>query len=358
MTQKSVKSAQWYDLKYLAALSIPATLVIGLVFKGGWSYFTPVYVFVLVPILETLLPKDTSNIEGKVRSKKEASQLFDWMLYANIPIVYGLLIITLITLTTTVINTYEVIGLVFSLGIVLGSNGINVGHELGHRKNPVERFFAKLLLLPSFYMHFYIEHNFGHHLHAATAEDPATARYNQSVYSFWFTSVTRQYVNAWRIQKKLLKREGVPFYSFKNDMMWYTILQLLYATAVWGFFSLEGLAYILGAGIVGFLLLETVNYIEHYGLLREKLASGRYERVKEIHSWNSNHVMGRIVLYELTRHSDHHYKSSRKYQILNYYDTSPQMPFGYPTSMVLSLLPPLWFHIMNPRIPKNMLPAD
>lgn len=357
MTQKSVKSAQWYDLKYLAALSIPATLVVGLVLKGGWSYFTPIYVFVVVPILEMLLPHDTSNIEGERRSKKAVSPLFDWMLYANIPIVYGLLLITLITLTTTILNTYEVIGLVFSLGIVLGSNGINVGHELGHRKNPVERFFAKLLLLPSFYMHFYIEHNFGHHLHAATTEDPATARFNQSVYSFWFTSVSRQYVNAWRIQKNLLKREGAPFYSFKNDMLWYAVLQLSYAAGVWVFLGPKGLMFAIGAGIVGFLLLETVNYIEHYGLLREKLASGRYERVKEIHSWNSNHVMGRIVLYELTRHSDHHYKSSRKYQVLNYYDTSPQMPFGYPTSMVLSLLPPLWFNIMNPRIPKNMLPA-
>lgn len=357
MTQKSVKSAIWYDLKYLAALSIPATLVVGLIYKGGWSFLTPVYVFVLVPVLEILLPHDTSNYEGDTRSKKEASSLFDWMLYANIPIIYGLLLTTLITLTTIPINTYELVGLVFSLGIVLGSNGINVGHEMGHRKNPVERFFAKLLLLPSFYMHFYIEHNFGHHLHAATKEDPATAGYNQSVYSFWFTSVTRQYSNAWRIQKKLLRTDGLSFFSIKNDMFWYTILQLLYAMGVWQFFGLPGLGYAVASGIVGFLLLETVNYIEHYGLLRQKLPSGRYERVKEIHSWNSNHVMGRIVLYELTRHSDHHYKSSRKYQILNYHDTSPQMPYGYPTSMVLSLLPPLWFRIMNPLIPKNMLPA-
>ncbi|NND16931.1 MAG: alkane 1-monooxygenase [Eudoraea sp.] len=348
----------WYDLKYLAALSIPATLVIGLIFKGGWAYFTPIYVFILVPIIETLLSHDTSNYEGEERSKKEASPIFDWMLYANIPIVYGLLIITLITLTSTALTTAEIVGLVFSLGIVLGSNGINVGHEMGHRKNPIERFFAKMLLLPSFYMHFYIEHNFGHHLHAATKEDPATAGYNQSVYSFWFTSVTRQYVNAWRIQNKLLKSDGFSFFSNKNDMLWYTVLQLLYAVGLWGFFGIIGLGYGIAAGIAGFLLLETVNYIEHYGLLREKMPSGRYERVKEIHSWNSNHVIGRIVLYELTRHSDHHYKSSRKYQVLNYHDTSPQMPYGYPTSMVLSLLPPLWFRIMNPRIPKNMIPSS
>jgi alkane 1-monooxygenase len=107
-------------------------------------------------------------------------------------------------------------------------------------------------------------------------------------------------------------------------------------------------------GGVGFLLLETVNYIEHYGLLRKKLPSGRYERVRQVHSWNSNHIVGRIVLYELTRHSDHHYKSSKKYQLLDYHESSPEMPFGYPTSMVLSLVPPLWFRIMNPRVPEEM----
>ena len=107
-------------------------------------------------------------------------------------------------------------------------------------------------------------------------------------------------------------------------------------------------------GIIGFLLLETVNYIEHYGLVRFKMPSGRYERVRECHSWNSNHVVGRIVLYELTRHSDHHYKSSKKYQTLDYHDISPQMPYGYPTSMVLSFFPPLWFNIMNKRVPKEM----
>ena len=107
--------------------------------------------------------------------------------------------------------------------------------------------------------------------------------------------------------------------------------------------------------ITGFLLLETVNYIEHYGLLRKKKESGRYERVMEIHSWNSNHVIGRIMLYELTRHSDHHYKTSKKYQVLACHDDSPQMPYGYPTSMVLSLIPPLWFKIMNKRIPKQMI---
>ncbi|WP_394748501.1 alkane 1-monooxygenase [Spongiimicrobium salis] len=342
------------DLKYLAAFSIPISALLSLYFKGYWSFFTPMYTFVLIPIMELLLPQNTDNFEGEERNEKEKSVLFDLLLYANIPIVFGLLGFTLYTVAFTSIHLYETVGLCISLGIVLGVNGINVAHELGHRQTTHERYLGKLLLLPSYYMHFYIEHNFGHHANAATKEDPATAAFNQSVYSFWFTSVFRQYIGAWKLQNRLLKNAKLSFLSYKNDMLWYTIFQLAYSSLLFYFFGTTGLVFALAAGIVGFLLLETVNYIEHYGLLRKKLASGRYERVREVHSWNSNHVMGRIVLYELTRHSDHHYKSSKKYQILDYHDISPQMPYGYPTSMVLSFVPPLWFKIMNPRIPKEM----
>jgi alkane 1-monooxygenase len=226
---------------------------------------------------------------------------------------------------------------------------------LGHRQASNERFLGKLLLLPTQYMHFYIEHNFGHHLHAATPEDPATARYNQTVYSFWFTSVIRQYINAWKIQNKLLKNNNQGFFSVKNDMFWYTLFQISYLMFVFVFFGKIGLLFAFSAGLIGFLLLETVNYIEHYGLIRLKTKSGRYERVKEMHSWNSNHVIGRIVLYELTRHSDHHFKSSKKYQVLDCHNESPQMPYGYPTSMVLAMIPPLWFRIMNKRVPEEMI---
>ncbi len=345
------------DLKYLAALTLPLSAFIGISLGGIWSYFTPVYGFVLIPILEIILPLDNRNFDPRTKEKRAIKKVFDWMLYANLPIVYGLLFYFLWSFSQMTYAPYEIAGLILSLGIVLGTNGINVGHELGHRLKSKDRFLGKLLLLPSLYMHFYIEHNFGHHLHAATKEDPATARYNQSVYSFWITSVSRQLVKAWKIQLQLLGSEKRSFFSIKNDMFWYIILQLSYLILVFILFGLPTLWFALGAALVGFLLLETVNYIEHYGLLRHKKPSGRYERVKEIHSWNSNHVLGRIMLYELTRHSDHHYISSKKYQVLDCHEDSPQMPFGYPTSMVLSLLPPLWFKIMNKRIPTTMKPA-
>ncbi|MDM9629874.1 alkane 1-monooxygenase [Robiginitalea aurantiaca] len=345
------------SLKYLAAYTIPISAFIGVNMEGYWSFLTPLYAFVAIPLLEILLAQDAGNLTESARASKRLNPIYDLMLFVNIPIVFVLIWLVGTKISTGSYDFYEYVGFAFSLGIVLGTNGINVAHELGHRQGSVQRFLGKLLLLPSFYMHFYIEHNFGHHVHAATPEDPATARYNQSVYHFWVTSVFRQYINAWRIQRNLLKKESATFFSFKNDMFWYAIIQLAYIGLLYVVFGGFATAFLMLCGIIGFLLLETVNYIEHYGLLRLKRSSGRYERVQEIHSWNSNHVIGRIVLYELTRHSDHHFKSSKKYQLLDYHNSSPDMPYGYPTSMVLSLIPPLWFRIMNPRIPKEMKPA-
>jgi len=343
------------DLKYIAAFSIPLMAFISIYFTGVLSFLTPIYAFVFLPILELIVSTDHSNLSQDQTDSKLKKRLFDWLLYLNLPIVFGLLMFSLYEITQNTHAIYEIVGLIFSLGIVLAVNGINVAHELGHRQTTKERFIGKALLLPSLYMHFYIEHNFGHHLNAATPEDPATARYNQNVYSFWFTSIFRQYFKSWKIQNNLLKNNSLSFFSFKNDMFWYVVFQLTYLITVFLIFGYLGFAFALTSAVVGFVLLETVNYIEHYGLLRLKTKSGRYERVREIHSWNSNHVIGRIVLYELTRHSDHHYKTSKKYQVLACHDDSPQMPYGYPTSMVLSLIPPLWFKIMNKRIPKQMI---
>nr|WP_321221316.1 alkane 1-monooxygenase [uncultured Psychroserpens sp.] len=343
------------DLKYLAAFSIPIAAFISIYFKGSLVFITVIFSFIIIPILELIFPVENKNLESKDVENKLKNKIFDWLLYLNLPIVYGLVFFGIYEATNTPVETYELVGMIFSVGIVLGVNGINVAHELGHRQSTNERFLGKALLLPAQYIHFYIEHNFGHHLHAATPEDPATARYNQSVYSFWFTSIFRQYVKAWDIQQKLLKNNNKSFFSVKNDMFWYVLLQIGYLLTVFSFFGSIGLLFSISAAIVGILLLESVNYIEHYGLLRLKTKSGRYERVKEMHSWNSNHVIGRIVLYELTRHSDHHFKTTKKYQILDCHDESPQMPFGYPTSVVLAMVPPLWFGIMNKRVPKEMV---
>ena len=344
------------DLKYLVSYSMPLACVLGLCLRDYWTFFTPIFAFVLIPILEIILPIQNENLSNNESVAKNKSLFFDLLLYLNLPMVYGLLGWFLWSVPWANYSTAELTGLILSVGVVLGSNGINVAHELGHRQTRWEKTLGKLLLLPALYMHFYIEHNFGHHQKAATTEDPASARYNQTVYSFWVTSMVRQYMSAWNIQLGLLKKESAPFFSFKNDMMWYLVLQMVYLLLVFLLFSTQAMFAAVLVGLVAAVLLETINYIEHYGLSRLKTKSGRYERVSEIHSWNSNHILGRVILYELTRHSDHHHRAHKKYQLLDCHETSPQMPFGYPTSMVLALLPPLWFSIMNKRIPEAMKP--
>ncbi|WP_299212923.1 alkane 1-monooxygenase [uncultured Aquimarina sp.] len=343
------------DLKYISAYSIPIVALLSIWLQGVYTYLTPIYVFGLIPIIELFTPSSEENLDEDTRLSKSKKKLFDWLLYINLPIIYTILFYALYTISSFALATYEIVGIIISTGIVLGANGINVGHELGHRFSK-ERFIAKALLLPSLYMHFYVEHNFGHHLKAATNEDPATARYNQPLYFFWFSSVIGQYISAWKIQINLLKQNNQSFLSVKNDMFWYLVITSVYLGIIFSFFGLVGILIAISCGVVGFLLLETINYIEHYGLLRKKNKSGRYERVREIHSWNSNHLLGRILLFELTRHSDHHYRASKKYQILDHHQESPQLPFGYPTSMVLSMFPPLWFMLMNKRVPKEMKP--
>ena len=236
------------------------------------------------------------------------------------------------------------------MGLLLGSSGINVAHELGHKNSLLAKTSAILLLTPSLYTHFYVEHNRGHHKNVATPEDPATAFKGMSLYRFWIRSTIGSYMHAWVLENQRLKAESFFAKIYKNQMVWFSLIIVGYVTVVMTLFASNAVLYVLLAGIISFLFLETINYVEHYGLMRKQTSSGRYERVQPWHSWNSNHYLGRIILYELTRHSDHHFLANKKYQILDHHDTSPQLPYGYPSSMLISMVPPLWFSIMNKRV--------
>jgi alkane 1-monooxygenase len=230
---------------------------------------------------------------------------------------------------------------------------INVGHELGHRVKKFEQTLAKMLLLTSLYMHFYVEHNKGHHKRVATPEDPSSARYGEWIYSFYFRTIIFSYINAWKIANDETGKKGKPVFSFHNEMIQFTLIQIAFVAIIFFVFGWMVTLFYLAAAMIGILLLETVNYIEHYGLQRRSTGEGKYERAMPVHSWNSDHVIGRLMLFELSRHSDHHYLASRKYQVLRHHDDSPQMPTGYPGMMILSLFPPVWFYVMNPRV-KNI----
>lgn len=338
------------DIKYLFAYILPASGFLAVYARGGWSYLAVLIAFGAIPLLELISGTDHKNLSHEEYITRSEVKLFDWLLFLNIPLLFTLLICTFYIVSTVPIARYELTGIILSVGIIGGSAGINVAHELGHKPGIIHQLGAKFLLCPCLYMHFIIEHNRGHHLYVSTPQDPATSRYGEVVYTFWIRSVIMSYLHAWKLEATRLRKFNKSIVSLNNEMIKFTFFQFLYLLIVYFVFGTLALKLAIAIGCVSFLLLETINYIEHYGLMRKLMPGGRYERVNINHSWNSDHIIGRIMLYELTRHSDHHYKASKKYQVLESYESSPQLPFGYPTSMLIALVPPLWFYLMNPRL--------
>ena len=338
-------------LKYFLTLSIPFLAYVSFNSTGILTYAPIIEAFLIIPVLELFFKPSSKNISDAEEEMSKDDFSYDIILYMFVPIIYFLIWEFLISMSNP-ISISDKIGRTLSLGLICGGFGINIAHELGHRKNKFEQFLSKVLLLPSLYMHFFIEHNRGHHKRVSTKEDPSSARFGENIFSFWFRAVSFGYLSAWNIENNRLKRNGSNIISLKNEMLVYQLIQIILLVSIYNLFGFELLVYFVCCSVFGFLLLETVNYIEHYGLQRNKNDKGKYERVQPFHSWNSNHPIGRIMLFELSRHSDHHFNASRKYQVLKNHKNTPEMPTGYPGMMILSLIPPLWFYVMNNRVKK------
>lgn len=308
------------------------------------------FAFGCLPLADNFFKVDALNFDKEQEEIEKENKLYTYILYLVIPVQLIFLVWFLFSIQENGLTTTELIGRISAMGIMNGILGINVGHELGHRNNRFEQFLGEILLTSSLENHFLPYHNAGHHFNVATPNDAATARKNEPIYLFWFRSHFMSYFQAWKLENKRLQVSNRSWFHPQNRMVIYTICNLLLVTIIYYFFGLNVLLAFITSAVIGILLLETVNYIEHYGLLREKNKFGRYERVKHTHSWNSNHVIGKLVLFNLSRHSDHHYNGSKHYQLLKSLPKSPQMPTGYPGMMLLSLIPPLWFRIMNNKL--------
>ena len=317
----------------------------------GWQIWMPlVYAWIFIPLIELFLKADSSNMNAAEEELAKKDKTYDFLLYAVVLLQYAALYQFLYAMSHDSMTCIDVVGRIWVMGLLCGTFGINVGHELGHRVNVFEQLLAKMLLLTSQYMHFFIEHNKGHHKRVATPEDPSSARYGEPVYTFYFRTIFLSYFSAWNIANKEVRKKGKAVFSIYNEMIQFTFIQIAFVAIIFFEFGWLVTVYYLAAAAIGIALLETVNYIEHYGLQRKSLGDGKYERAMPEHSWNSDHVIGRLMLFELSRHSDHHYFASRKYQVLRHHENSPQLPTGYPGMMILALFPPAWFYIMNRRI--------
>ncbi|CAA9243133.1 MAG: Alkane-1 monooxygenase [uncultured Corynebacteriales bacterium] len=347
----------WVDRRrrlWLLAFVVPAlppvaVALVGLTGLGVFWLWGVIFTFVLVPLADLLVGDDRSNPPEEVAGALQRDPWYRWIVLAYLPVQYAVWAWSVWYVTTHDLSLAAQLGFAATVGIVVGV-GINAAHELGHKHERLEHHAAKLALAPTWYGHFFVEHNWGHHKKVATPEDPASSRLGESFYRFWPRTVLGSLRSAWGIERDRLRRRGKHPVTPANRVLHAWALSLL----LWaGTLALAGpgvLPFLVVQAVVGLTLLEAVNYVEHYGLLRERGPSGRYERVRPRHSWNNDHVVTNLLLYQLQRHSDHHENPARRFAALRHMEEAPQLPAGYASMILLALVPPLWRRVMDPRV--------
>jgi alkane 1-monooxygenase len=342
---------------FFSALILPVLLILGVYLGGANLFLIHCFVFIFVPVMDFLISTDRENVPKEAVSRVTQEKFYKLVTFFWVYVQFGVLIWGFYIVSVSHFSWWEFLAFASGMALITGGIGITVAHELGHKNDWLEQLYSKMLLMTVSYMHFFIEHNRGHHVRVATPDDPATSRFGESFYSFWYRSVFDGYQSAWELERERLSKKGIPFWSIHNQMIQFAILPLVFVSLAFGISSLlldrlvwEVPLFFFIQSVLGFSLLELVNYLEHYGMERRKMESGVYERVTPIHSWNASHVVSNFLLFQLQRHSDHHANAHKRYQVLNHYDESPQLPAGYSAMIILALFPPLWFATMDPRL--------
>jgi alkane 1-monooxygenase len=352
-----LNSATWTDPKryaWLLGLIVPLLPFLAwglyeLTGLGACWFFGPILVFIVFPLLDAIVGLDAENPPDSIIKWLEQDRYYRWCTYAFIPFQYAGLVLACWLWAEGGLSSFESIGLALTMGMVSGI-AINTAHELGHKRASLEKWLSKVALAQSGYGHFFIEHNRGHHVRVATPEDPASARLGESFWAFLPRTVSGSLGSAWELERARLDRVGHSAWSAHNDIVQAWAMTVVLFAVLTVAFGLVVLPYLLLQAAIGFCLLEVVNYLEHYGLRRQKKEDGRYERCLPEHSWNSNNVASNVLLYHLQRHSDHHANPTRRYQALRHVDEAPQLPTGYAGMIVLAWFPPLWRRVMDRRL--------
>lgn len=327
-------------------------LAIALADATGWRLllWLPLLVsYGAIPLLDWLLGTDTNNPPEAVVRELEREPFYRLLTYVAVPVLVGVLVAGFWYLMNVAAGPAEMLPIVLSLGLA-SAFAINTGHELGHKGSTLERRLALLVLAVPGYGHFRVEHNLGHHVHVATPEDSASARMGESLYRFLFRELPGGIVRGWRLESARLRRAGHGTWSVRNEILQSYGLTLLLQGGLVAWLGWATLPWLLLHNFWAWFALTAVNYIEHYGLLRQRRADGSYERCRPRHSWNSNHRVSNVLLFHLQRHSDHHAHAERRYQSLRHFDEAPQLPTGYMGMVLLSYFPTLFFRVMDPRL--------
>tara|TARA_B110000285_G_scaffold157176_1_gene175323 strand:+ start:947 stop:1984 length:1038 start_codon:yes stop_codon:yes gene_type:complete len=336
-------------LKYITAYIVPLLGLITFNSTGVYAYFGLIFLYILVPVLEEIIPQNTYNLKKVEKELAREDFFFDLTLYLIIPLHLFVIYDFLVTVSVSGLATSDLIANILMMGTILGVNGINVGHELGHKTDkPFKMFLAHIMLASTIQNHFIPYHNGGHHRDIGTPEDLTSAKEGDNFYFFALRSQIGGYFKTWKLESQRLKSEGKS--TAWNPMIIYTLIPLLLLVIICYFFDFNTTLIYFITSVYGISVLEAQNYFSHYGLRRKMQENGRYERVKPKHSWNSDHIIGRVLLFELTRHSDHHHMGAKPFQVLDSKQDSPLLPFGYPMMLMLSYFP----FIFKPLMKKHL----
>jgi alkane 1-monooxygenase len=360
MTRRTKDPTAWFDHKrhgwllgpsvpLLACVSLAAYLVAP---HTAWCWVLPALIFLVLPALDALIGTDNRNVPESAVAALEADRYYLGLVIAHLPLQGLTLLLGAACADSAGLGSAAWWGATLTVGAVNGL-GINAAHELGHKHQPALRRLAVMALVPSGYGHFQVEHHQNHHRWVATPQDTASARMGESFWHFLPRSVLGGVRAALRLERERLTRIGRSPFSLRNRVINAWLMTTLLFLLLMGGFGPSALPFLLIQAAYAITLLEVINYLEHYGLLRARDADGRYERCGSEHSWNSNHVVGNLMLYNLQRHADHHAHPARSYPSLRHFATSPQLPAGYATMLMLAYLPPLWFALMDPRLARH-----
>lgn len=356
----SVGNVSYRDGKryaWVMSLIVPAVLGCGPLFywltgsvAAMWIPATTIYV--VIPLLDMILGEDLNNPPEEVVPLLEADSYYRWATYLLVPVLWIAFLANAVFVGTQDLPWTAVLATAVNIGILCGF-GINLGHELGHKKSKLERNLATSVLAMGAYGHFAIDHNRGHHRHVATPEDCASSRMGETLYAFALHELPGAFRRAWRLERGRLDRHEWPVWSLHNEIVRAGLITVTVTAGLTIAFGPIMMPYLLTTYFIGAFHLTMANYIEHYGLLRQKRTNGLYERCQPHHSWNSNHICSNWALYHLQRHSDHHANPGRRYQSLRHFDDLPTLPNGYFGMFLVALIPPLWFRVMDPLVVAN-----
>ena len=354
---RSIDAHPYRDRKryaWLLSVLVPAfigssALLVLLTGDTRAAWLALIFVYGAIPLLDLALGEDQSNPPEAAVPALEADKYYRYMVYASVPVLWASFLISVWFIGTHDLAWPTQLALILAAG-VSGGFGINLGHELGHKNTPLERWLAKIVLAPTAYGHFFIEHNRGHHRDVATPADPASSRMGETIYTFVLREMPGALKRAWRIEVERLGRTGQPVWSLHNEILQPALITLVLWTGLVLWLGIGILPVILAISFWANFQLTSANYIEHYGLLRQERAPGRYEVTQPHHSWNSNHLFSNWVLFHLQRHSDHHAHPTRRYQSLRHFEQAPKLPNGYLGMFLACYIPPVWFWLMDHRV--------